>query len=59
MIPVYKRGKNDILPHKHLKDPIRYPKIQCGYEQLAQAIFMTQTGNMVKDIVKEMSSSIK
>lgn len=38
----------------HVKDPIRYPKVQCGYENLAQAIFVTQTNNMVHDIIKEM-----
>jgi hypothetical protein len=43
----------------HVKDPIRYPKVQCGYENLAQAIFVTQTNNMFKDIVKEMVDIIK
>lgn len=38
----------------HVKDPIRYPKVQCGYENLAQAIFVTQTNNMFQDVVKEM-----
>lgn len=38
----------------HTKDPIRYPKVQCGYEGLAQVIFSTQTSNMMADLTKEM-----
>lgn len=38
----------------HTKDPIRYPKVQCGYEGLAQVIFATQTNNMMKDLVNKM-----
>ena len=38
----------------HTKDPIRYPKVQCGYEGLAQVIFSTQTNNMMTDLIKEM-----
>lgn len=38
----------------HTKDPIRYPKVQCGYEGLAQVIFSTQTNNMIADLTKEM-----
>ena len=38
----------------HVKDPIRYPKVQCGYEGLSQMIFATQTNNMLQDLTKEM-----
>lgn len=38
----------------YTKDPIRYPKVQCGYEGLAQVIFSTQTNNMMADLTKEM-----
>lgn len=38
----------------HTKDPIRWPKVQCGYESLAQVMFATQTDNMLKDLTKEM-----
>lgn len=41
---------------RHVKDPIRYPKVQCGYEGLAQVIFATQTNNMMKEVTKEMLS---
>jgi hypothetical protein len=41
---------------RHVKDPIRYPKVQCGYEGLAQVIFATQTNNMMKELTKEMLS---
>lgn len=38
----------------HVKDPIRYPKVQCGYEGLAQVIFSTQTNNILNELTKEM-----
>ncbi len=38
----------------HTKDPIRYPKVQCGYEGLTQVMFATQTNNMMKDLVDKM-----
>lgn len=38
----------------HIKDPIRYPKVQCGYEGLTQVMFATQTNNMMKDLVDKM-----
>lgn len=41
---------------RHVKDPIRYPKVQCGYEGLTQVIFATQTNNMMKELTKEMLS---
>ena len=44
---------------RHVKDPIRYPKIQCGYEGLAQTIFATQSDAMIKELVKEMIKSVE
>ena len=38
----------------HTRDPIRWPKVQCGYENLAQVIFATQTNNMLQDLTKEI-----
>ena len=36
------------------KDPIRWPKVQCGYESLSQVIFATQVDNMFQDLTKKM-----
>lgn len=40
---------------RHVKDPIRYPKVQCGYEGLAQVMFATQVNGMMRDIAKELT----
>ncbi len=44
---------------RHVKDPIRYPKIQCGYEGLAQTMFATQSDAMIKELVKEMIKTVE
>lgn len=44
--------KSDIV--FHTKDPIRYPKVQCGYEGLTQMIVSTQSSNIMNEITKEM-----
>lgn len=49
--------KSDIV--RHVKDPIRYPKVQCGYEGLAQVMIATQTNNMMKELTEEMLNLIK
>lgn len=36
------------------RDPIRWPKVQCGYEGLANTIFKTELDNMFMDLTKEM-----
>lgn len=41
------------IKHK-TKDPIRYPKVQCGYEKATQVIFAAQMNNMILDLTKEM-----
>lgn len=38
----------------HVKDPIRYPKVQCGYENLSQVMFAVQMDNLMQDLTKEM-----
>ena len=38
----------------HIKDPMDYPKVQGGYEGLAQVIFSTQMDNLLIDLTKEM-----
>lgn len=38
----------------HVKDPVRYPNVQGGYEKLSQVIFAVQVDNMLQDLVKEM-----
>ena len=38
----------------HTNDPKRYPKVQSGYEGLAQVIYSTQTNKMMADLTKEM-----
>lgn len=43
----------------HTKDPIRYPKVQCGYEGLAQVMFSTQVNNMMVELTKEMTKIAK
>lgn len=49
--------KSDII--RHVKDPIRYPKVQCGYEGLSQTIIATQVSNMMNELTKEMLNAIK
>lgn len=39
--------------HHHV-DPMRYPKVQEGYEGMAQVIFSTQINNMLMDLTKKM-----
>lgn len=39
---------------RHTKDPIRWPKVQCGYENLSQVIFATQFDNLLQDLTKEI-----
>lgn len=41
------------IKHK-TKDPIRYPKVQCGYEGVSQVIFATQVNEMFVELTKEM-----
>ena len=41
--------------HHHV-DPMRYPKVQEGYEGMAQVIFSTQINNMLMDLTKKMVS---
>lgn len=38
------------------RDPIRWPKVQCGYEDLAKKIFKSQLDDMLVDLTKEMVS---
>ena len=38
---------------RHVKDPIRYPKI------LAQTMFATQSDAMIKELVKEMIKTVE
>lgn len=45
-------GVSNIKPHT--KDPIRWPKVQCGYENLAQVIFATQVDNILQDLTKKI-----
>lgn len=52
-IDIAKMKKTSDIVHK-VKDPIRYPKVQCGYEGLSQVIFTTQVNNMMKDLTKEI-----
>lgn len=52
-IGVPKLEKESNITHR-VSDPIRYPKVQCGYEGLAQVIFSTQVNNMMDDLAKEM-----
>lgn len=52
-IGVPKLEKESNIVHR-VSDPIRYPKVQCGYEGLAQVIFSTQVNNMMDDLAKEM-----
>ena len=40
----------------HYVDPMRYPKVQEGYEGMAQVIFSTQINNMLMDLTKKMVS---
>lgn len=42
--------------HHHHVDPMRYPKVQEGYEGMAQVIFSTQINNMLMDLTKKMVS---
>lgn len=49
--------KSDIV--RHVKDPIRYPKVQCGYEGVAQVMIATQTNNMMNSLTEEMLKLIK
>lgn len=49
--------KSDIV--RHVKDPIRYPKVQCGYEGVAQVMIATQTNNMTNSLTEEMLKLIK
>ena len=39
--------------HHHV-DPMRHPKVQEGYEGMAQVIFSTQINNMLMDLTKKM-----
>lgn len=39
--------------HHHV-DPMRYPKVQEGYEGMAQVVFSTQINNMLMDLTKKM-----
>lgn len=41
--------------HHHV-DSMRYPKVQEGYEGMAQVIFSTQINNMLMDLTKKMVS---
>ena len=41
--------------HHHVV-PMRYPKVQEGYEGMAQVIFSTQINNMLMDLTKKMVS---
>lgn len=41
---------------RHHVDPMRYPKVQEGYEGMAQVIFSTQINNMLMDLTKKMVS---
>lgn len=38
----------------HNVDPMRYPKVQEGYEGMAQVIFSTQINNTLMDLTKKM-----
>lgn len=49
--------KSDIVCH--VKDPIRYPKVQCGYEGVAQVMIATQMNNMMNSLTEEMLKLIK
>lgn len=39
--------------HHHV-DPMRYPKVQEGYEGMVQVIFSTQINNMLMDLTKKI-----
>lgn len=49
--------KSDIVCH--VSDPIRYPKVQCGYEGLAQIMIATQTNNIMKQLTEEILKMTK
>lgn len=36
------------------KDPIRYPKVQGGYESLCKVAFEVQLKSLFKDLTKKM-----
>lgn len=38
----------------HVKEPLNYPKVQAGYENLSQVIFATQINDMFADLTKKM-----
>jgi hypothetical protein len=38
----------------HVKEPLNYPKVQAGYENLSQVIFATQINDMMADLTKKM-----
>lgn len=42
------------LSNKKTKDPVRYPKVQNGYEDLSKVIFSTQMNSLLRDLTKEM-----
>lgn len=39
---------------KPIKDPMRYEKVQGGYENLTKVIFRTQISNLFKDLTEKM-----
>lgn len=57
-IGVPKLEKESNIVHR-VSDPIRFPKVQCGYEGLAQVVFSTQVNNMMNDLAKEMINILK
>lgn len=38
----------------HVAEPLNYPKVQAGYENLSQVIFATQINDMFADLTKKM-----
>lgn len=42
------------LSNKKTKDPVRYPKVQNGYENLSKVIFSTQLNSLMKDLTVSM-----
>lgn len=57
-VDVQQMSKESNVIH-HVKDPIRYPKVQCCYEGLAQVMIATQTNNMMNSLTEEMLKLIK
>lgn len=46
--------KMPLVSNIHHHVPMRYPKVQEGYEGMAQVIFSTQINNMLMDLTKKM-----